>query len=107
VDCILNHNADDPPRQPRELADYELCLELHITPSELRSMPAKDVAIIQAVRTGKALAQSDDYRWELCKKRRGGGEPQCPPELDYLSEVCQACIKRKAKSQKAADAKRT
>ena len=105
MDFILNHDADDPPPQPRELADYEICLELHIMPSELRSMLAKDVAIIQAVRTGKALAQSDDIHWDLCKKRRGGGEPQCPPELDYLSDTCLKCIKRKTKSHKANEAK--
>ena len=105
MDFILNHDADDPPRQPRELADYELCLELHITPSELRSMPAKDVAIIQAVRTGKALAQSDDIHWNSCKKRRGGGFPYCPPEVDYLSDICLPCIKRLTKSHKAAEAK--
>jgi len=102
VDCIVNRDADNPPPQPRELADYELCLELNITPAELRAMPARDVAIIQAVRTGKALAQSDDMKWSLCKKKRGGGQPDCPPECDYLSEICMACIKRKTMSYKKA-----
>ena len=105
MDFIINHDADDPPKQPRELADYELCLELHITPSQLREMDAKDVAIIQAVRMGKSLAQSDDRDWGLCKKRRGGGEPNCPPELDYLNDVCLKCIKRKTTSRKAKEAK--
>lgn len=75
-----------------------MCVAFHITPAELREMPAKDVHICKAIRFATQLAEA--YEWEHCRIIRGAPYAHCPKTdlPEYLSEKCMECIEGKTRS---------
>jgi len=95
VACLAGHSAE----MPREYEDYRLCLDLKITPAELRQMDAIDVETLQTIRAAERIAE---LKWNLCMHERGKKYPYCPDGgVDYLNDVCIKCIERKEKNEES------